>query len=165
MPGIVEKLQPPAARAPLTRQTAWWKEALPLLGDRARCIYTGAPLDPDDISLDHYLPWSFVAHDRPWNLVPVSPRVNSAKSDSLPDRRYLAGLAGIQHAALRAMRSRWLDARWAEALEPWILDLGVPGQALLAPDPGALRAAYDAAIPPLEQMAARQGFPTGWLWE
>ena len=29
-----------------------------------------------------------------------------------------------------------LDARWAEALEPWILDLGVPGQALLAPDPG-----------------------------
>lgn len=88
MPGIVEKLQPPAARAPLTRQTVWWKEALPLLGDRARCIYTGAPLDPDDLSLDHYLPWSFVAHDRPWNLVPVSPRVNSAKSDSLPDRRW-----------------------------------------------------------------------------
>ena len=111
MPGIVEKLQPPAARAPLTRQTVWWKEALPLLGDRARCIYTGAPLDPDDLSLDHYLPWSFVAHDRPWNLVPVSPRVNSAKSDSLPDRRYLAGLAGIQHAAPLAEQpaSKWDD--------------------------------------------------------
>lgn len=163
IPGIIEKLVPVAVRAPLIRQTAWWRESLPLLGDRARCIYSGAPLDPTNINLDHYLPWSFVAHDRLWNLVPVARNVNSAKSDSIPDHRYLSSLVEIQHAAISAIHSHWPDARWSEAVEPWILDLGIPKHALL--NLNTLRTAYDATIRPLEMVASRQGFPSEWVWK
>lgn len=162
VPGIVEKLAPPLSRSPLHEQTTWWREALPLLGDRARCIYTGAQLDPADLSLDHYLPWSFVAHDRLWNLVPVSRAVNSTKSDQLPDRMYLEGLVGIQHAAIAALKRRWPDERWTKAVEPWIVDLGVEKGSLL--DLSALRSAYESTIVPLETVAERQGFVKEWRY-
>jgi len=62
--GIVDKLEPPLERASLRAQTLWWREAIPLLGSKARCIYSGEAINGKDFSLDHYLPWSFVAHDR-----------------------------------------------------------------------------------------------------
>jgi len=46
--------------------------------ERERRIHSVEALGPEDISLDRYLPWSFVAHDRPWNPVPVSKAVDSA---------------------------------------------------------------------------------------
>ncbi|MFO7585650.1 MAG: HNH endonuclease domain-containing protein [Anaerolineales bacterium] len=41
-------------------------------------LYKGA------YSLDHFLPWRYVAHDLLWNILPASKSVNSSKSDSLP---------------------------------------------------------------------------------
>jgi len=160
--GIIEKLEPPIMRSPLTKQVAWWREALPLIGDKARCIYTGIALDTADLSLDHYLPWSFVAHDRSWNLVPVSRSVNSSKSDHIPDHRYIAGLTAIQHAAISTLKSRWPEERWTVAVEPWIVDLGIGKTSIL--DLPKLRAAYETAIGPLETIAERQGFPKGWVY-
>ena len=158
--GIMEKLEAPLARASLDKQTFWWREALPLIGGRARCIYTGAALDPEDISLDHYLPWSFVAHDRLWNLVPVDRAVNSAKSDRLPDRRYLDGLVDIQHAGIVALFEHWPLERWTNSIEPWIVDFGIDKAGLL--DRTRLRSAYESMILSLEHVASRQGFPLGW---
>jgi hypothetical protein len=31
-------------------------------------IYTGLPVNESYMSLDHFIPWSFVLHDRLWNL-------------------------------------------------------------------------------------------------
>src|SRR5690606_225689 len=33
------------------------------------------------LSIDHFLPWSFVAHDLIWNLHPVEKSINSKKSN------------------------------------------------------------------------------------
>lgn len=38
-----------------------------------------------DISLDHFVPWSFCAHDELWNLVPTTKSINSSKSNNLPN--------------------------------------------------------------------------------
>ena len=79
----LEKLGPPPDRQSLARQTAFLKIAL--AGDDAPlCIFTGKPVDPARIALDHFLPRSFIGHDRIWNLVPITPEVNSRKGARLP---------------------------------------------------------------------------------
>ena len=159
-PGIVEKLEPPMARASLARQTLWWKAALPRLAEPARCIFSGKPLDASALSLDHFLPWSLVAHDRLWNLIPVSCSVNSTKSDRLPAPRYLEGLVRTQHAALSVLRKAWSESRWNAAVEPWLVDMSLSKDALL--DRTKLGAAYEATMTPLMLIGGRQGFMKGW---
>jgi hypothetical protein len=80
--GLSEKLEKPAVRL-LNTASKFWKEyvaATPGL----TCIYSGQPLTLANISLDHFLPWSYVAHDQLWNIIPTPKAVNSAKNDWLP---------------------------------------------------------------------------------
>lgn len=98
--GLSEKLQKPAARV-LNTAGRFWKEyvgATPGL----TCIYSGRPLTLADLSLDHFLPWSYVAHDQLWNIIPTPKAVNSAKNDWLPSvERYFDSYAALQFAAFR----------------------------------------------------------------
>lgn len=48
-------------------------------------IYTREKNSIDLMSLDHYIPWSFVLHDALWNLVPTLKNINSSKNDKLPN--------------------------------------------------------------------------------
>lgn len=48
-------------------------------------IYTNQVLIDENIETDHFLPWSFVAHNDIWNLIPTSKEINLKKSDYLPD--------------------------------------------------------------------------------
>jgi hypothetical protein len=82
VPGISEKLGPPHRRKPLTRQTQFWE--LAASKSELTCPYTGESLAELQSNLDHFLPRSFVAHDRIWNLVPVHPKANALKGAKLP---------------------------------------------------------------------------------
>jgi len=160
--GIVVKLSPPLVRESLAKQTDWWRQALPILGDAGRCIYTGNRLSPLDFSLDHYLPWSFVAHNRDWNLVPVSRALNSSKSDRIPDHCHIAALAHLQHAGLAAMAKTLPRSRWLKSVEPFMIDLHLDPETLL--DRNALLRAYEDTLRPLSAIAERQGFEGGWRY-
>ena len=160
VPGIVEKLAPPLTRAPLTAQSQWWKSSLSLIPGGATCIYSGAKLDPSTFSLDHFLPWSFVAHDRLWNLVPVNRSVNSSKLDRVPSIKYIEGLATIHHAAISCIKGCWNEGRWIKAVEPFILDLTMDKDSLL--DKSKLREALNTGIQPLMAIAEGQGFESEW---
>ncbi len=70
-PEIARKLFMPSKRDSLKSQTNYWSQVL--THQQLRCIYSGQPLTPQRFSLDHYLPWSFVAHDQLWNLIPTLP--------------------------------------------------------------------------------------------
>ena len=48
------------------------------------CIYSGQPITFQNLSLDHFLPWSYVVHDQLWNIIPTPKNINSAKNDRLP---------------------------------------------------------------------------------
>lgn len=65
------------------------------------CIYSGQPVTLDNLSIDHYLPFSFVAHDQLWNLIPTTKTVNSAKNDWLPDEQYFDKYVQLQFDAFR----------------------------------------------------------------
>ncbi|MBR1495869.1 MAG: hypothetical protein IJ601_12600 [Acidaminococcaceae bacterium] len=81
VPGISDKLYPPQERK-LEKVKKYWK----LLSTLApiREIYGENRLAPDNISIDHFVPWSYVAHDEFWNLHPTTRAINSSKSNHLP---------------------------------------------------------------------------------
>lgn len=50
-----------------------------------REIYGHNEIETGDMSIDHFVPWSYVAHDELWNLHPTTRSINSSKSNNLPD--------------------------------------------------------------------------------
>ena len=82
VPGIVDKLFPPKERN-LEKVKKYWKMIVAI---KPVCeIYGENPLNEKNISIDHFVPWSYVAHDELWNLTPTTRSINSSKSNSLPD--------------------------------------------------------------------------------
>lgn len=57
-----------------------------------RDFYTDEILDPNDISIDHVIPWSFMYSDDIWNLVITSKSRNSSKSNNTIDSKYIEKL-------------------------------------------------------------------------
>jgi hypothetical protein len=71
-----------------------------LTNKEVKCIYSEKVLSPNVISLDHFIPWSYIAHNQLWNIVPTIANVNSAKGNMLPSlSHYLEKLCDIQHQA------------------------------------------------------------------
>ena len=97
VPGISDKIYPPQERK-LTAATNYWKYMI--RRREVRDIYTGGILTPEDLSIDHFVPWSYVASDELWNLTPTPKSVNSSKSNNLPNwDTYFKKLAGAEFQA------------------------------------------------------------------
>lgn len=162
-PGIVAKIAQPERRAQLDKERKWWRAMIARIGG-VECIYSGAPIGAaDDFALDHYVPWSFVGHNRLWNLIPATPRANGGKSDNLPDaEKYFDKFVRLQHSALTA----YCDCRergWGDIVDSYIGDLHIN----INPPPSAqkLADAYRTIIPPLMTLAQSQGFSAGWDYD
>jgi hypothetical protein len=54
-----------------------------------RDFYTNDVLDPNDISIDHVIPWSFMYSDDIWNLVITSKSRNSSKLNNKTTQDYI----------------------------------------------------------------------------
>lgn len=98
--GLSEKLEKPGARV-LNAAGKFWKEYLTATPDLT-CIYSGQQLTTANLSLDHFLPWSYVAHDQLWNIIPTPKAVNSVKNDWLPSlEKYFDAYAQLQYAGFQ----------------------------------------------------------------
>ena len=109
VPGLADKLRMPMERD-LGRARSFWEQANQAhLAQRSAPLtnlYTGRPLD-GAFAVDHFMPWSYVAHDYIWNTVPTDQSTNSSKGDRIPSvSRYVAGLAELHHFALRSAVKR-----------------------------------------------------------
>lgn len=99
VPGIANKLYPPLERK-LERVKKFWKEAIAI--EPFIDIYSGRVLEDKEISIDHFVPWSYVAHDEMWNLHPTTKSINSSKSNNLPDwKRYFHELCRTEYEAYK----------------------------------------------------------------
>ena len=98
--GLTEKLEKPISRN-LTTATRFWKSYMTAHSELT-CIYSGQLVTPANLSLDHFLPWSFVAHDQLWNIIPTTKSVNSSKNNCLPClERYFEPFAQLQFNAFQ----------------------------------------------------------------
>lgn len=158
-PGLIYKLFAPNKRESLVKQIAYWK--IVLGNTDFHCIYSGQKIDAERFSLDHYLPWSFIAHDQLWNLVPTTPEINSSKSNDLPPSDFLEKFVHAQHLGLRIGHEKMTEKFWEKTVETYIEGLNIHTQDDLL-DLDKLRNAYGNVICPLISLATNQGFR---LWQ
>lgn len=160
-PNVVNKLFMPQKRDSLTKQTQYWK--IILEHRDIECIYSKVKLDKDFISLDHYLPWSFVAHDQLWNLIPTTKSVNSSKSNNLPSEEYFNRFLELQHIGLTVTSENISRNQWLKYTESFVSELKVSqADDLLCLT--ILRKAYQITTLPLISLATLQGFSPNWVY-
>lgn len=98
VPGIADKLKTPEARK-MDKVRSYWKLIInvdPNIHD----IYGNVNLASQPISVDHFVPWQYVAHDELWNLHPTTKSINSSKSNSLPQwDNYFEQLSKLEYRA------------------------------------------------------------------
>lgn len=92
VPGIADKILPPCSRK-LEHAKEYWKVVI-AADSSLTDIYGGNSLTDIAISIDHFVPWQYVAHDELWNLNPTTKSINSSKSNNLPDWNTYFGLLG-----------------------------------------------------------------------
>lgn len=163
-PGLSNKLFAPSKRASLSKQSQYWREILSTdKGADLRCIYTGEPLGADDFALDHYLPWSFVAHDQLWNLIPAPPSVNASKSNNIPSGDHLQEFVDLQYDGLKIAQRIFSPRQFNTFTDDYIADLNLPTTDALL-NYGVLSEAYARTMEPLVTLAVNQGFTPGWAY-
>jgi hypothetical protein len=163
VPAIPLKIHPPHQRD-LGAAREWWKEAL--ADHEFREIYTGVPFGADGydaygpMSVDHFIPWSFVLHDESWNLAPMFRDTNSSKGNRLPDMdAYLRPFCYQQFDALVTLQGRRRKHRKMFdsylAIDPHVGEYERTDAAR-----ESFTRAVSRVVVPLHQIAANQGFPT-----
>lgn len=71
------------------------------------CFYCSDKLEQDRIHVDHFIPWSYIFEDEPWNLVLACTGCNLKKSDSLAQEEFRSDL--IRRNQRYRSRIRLLD--------------------------------------------------------
>lgn len=112
VPGISDKLYPPQERK-LEKVKKYWKLIASI--QPVYDIYGHEKLSSNDISIDHFVPWSYVAHDEFWNLHPTTRAINSSKSNHLPDwNKYFKEFAQLEYFSYELM---WKNAEVHDLFE------------------------------------------------
>lgn len=154
VPNITGKLIKPLTRNTLSSQHKLWDKVIESLGG-IQCIYTDKSLNAGDYDLDHFIPWSFVAHDQLWNLIPSDPTVNSSKGNKLPDLdRYLSKLAQYHQKAVSVIYGLNPSDK---LLEDYCAIIDTPSD-LINMDLETLLSKFRKTFCPLFQIASNMGF-------
>ncbi len=103
VPGIADKLNVPQTRD-IERVRKYWKLIIKLRPEITD-IYGHIELADKNISVDHFVPWQYVAHDELWNLHPTTKSINSSKSNGLPDwDAYFKPLYELEYISYRVSK-------------------------------------------------------------
>lgn len=156
VPNIADKLIATNQRPSMTEQRKFWSFVMQKQ-QGVESLYTGKILrGMRDCDLDHFIPWSFVAHNQLWNLVPVEKSINRSKNDRLPELMLLPKMAEIQRQAIHT----YIDfGGQVKSLEDFC-DLGIDTRTLLSLNKEEFLNLYNDTFIPMRQIAANMGFET-----
>ena len=121
VPGIADKLEAPASRD-IDRVRKYWRLIIQI-EPTLRDIYGEIALENENISIDHFVPWQYVAHDELWNLHPTTKSINSSKSNSLPSwKLYFNSLGELEYRAYELKAENELIAHEFQKIAPYHLN-------------------------------------------
>ncbi len=121
VPGIAEKIEAPASRD-IERVRKYWK-LIVQINPSLKDIYGDVTLADEIISVDHFVPWQYVAHDELWNLHPTTRSINSSKSNSLPSwNAYFRALGDIEYQAYNLREKNEAVAHEFNKIAPYHLN-------------------------------------------
>ena len=165
VPGIAEKIEPPITRK-IERVRDYWKLII-RIGPSIKDIYGEVRLADESISVDHFVPWQYVAHDELWNLHPTTKSINSSKSNSLPVwNTYFGPLAEIEYRAYELKgQNKSVEEEFLK-ISPYHLNNQEIRNQLYAPglDRADFKMRLENVIKPVHESALMQGFKE-WTYE
>lgn len=161
VPAIANKIGFPESRDQWGETKEFWKVIIQTSPQNQHCIYSGAVLDFSNFHLDHYVPWSFIGHNRPWNVVPVTQEANERKGDKLPHNNYFQNFVALQNAALKIWQQS-IPRRFKATIEAYQVDLQLTPQQLV--DPVKLKESLERTITPMIEIARNNFFDSDWRY-
>jgi len=159
-PNVADKLEPEKERD-LKNAKIFWKSYLSET-QNFNCIYSTQIVSLQNLSIDHFLPFSFVAHDQIWNLLPTTKSVNSSKSDNIPDLQiYLKSFLNIQYQAFKIN----FEKKNLKLLEDYcnIFNSDLENIYLLSVVDFSEK--MYQTVSPLVQIATNMGFQQNWIFK
>jgi len=154
VPSIPYKISPTKNRN-LRYARKYWKSIISR--GTIKEIYGRRKIDAEsDYAIDHFIPWSFVMHDKLWNLNPTLNSYNSKKRDMIPDLDiYLDRFCELQYKSLiRAIKSENISDKiledYLEVKEDFKFDT--------LPEEDHFKDSLKETLTPLYQIAKNQGF-------
>lgn len=161
VPNLKHKIDPDEARKCIPKPYKdYWNK---LLREREiRCPYTGSLLKPGNYALDHYIPYSYVAHNELWNLVPSLMVANSSKSDRLAAEDSIGGFLDIQYVGIRFHKSFFQRETFSKVAESYLTGLKIERSRIL--DKSVFQGRLREVILNLRDCAKLTGFPDGWSY-
>ena len=80
IPRLIQKIDTgDVSRTPIN------KKFITLFSEQKTCFYCPQKLEKGQIHVDHFIPWSYVFENEPWNMVLACEKCNLKKSASLPE--------------------------------------------------------------------------------
>lgn len=165
VPGIADKIEPPVARN-IERVRKYWNLIIDI-DPSLRDIYGNLPLTDVSISVDHFVPWQYVAHDELWNLHPTTKSINSSKSNSLPSwNAYFEPLGEIEYKAYELKACNEKVAQEFVKIAPYHLNNQEIKNALYVEglDKSAFIGRLEHIIKPVYEAAQTSGFKE-WIYD
>lgn len=98
VPGIIYKLEDEQNKSrKLEKVRDLWLTYQEIKGTYLIDLYSGEPIKNSKLSIDHFVPWSYVTSDELWDLIPADRDINSSKGNKLPKwDQFFAPFAGMQ---------------------------------------------------------------------
>ena len=158
VPGVIDKLYPPQERNLQDIQN-YWKMIMTV--SPVVEIYGDGELTERDISIDHFVPWSYVANDEIWNLHPTTKSINSAKSNYLPRwDAYFKKLSKLEYLSYQLTWEYEKIRKEFEKVKKKHLNSRMVEGRLYAPDltEGDFRERLSEIVLPVYQSAKSAGF-------
>lgn len=85
VPGVIYKICPENEELRRLEQVRdLWKTTAEITGIPIKEIYTGKDIPIDLLSIDHFVPRSYISNDEIWNLTLMRRHLNSSKNNNLP---------------------------------------------------------------------------------
>ena len=165
VPGIADKIEAPVARD-IERVRKYWKLILQV-DSTLKDIYGSVDLADENISVDHFVPWQYVAHDELWNLHPTTKSINSSKSNSLPAwSKYFTSLGELEFRAYELKNQNDLVQREFNKIAPYHLNNQEIRKQLYAEglDKNTFIERLEHVIKPVYESAQTLGFKE-WIYD
>ena len=157
-PALSNKLAFPQKRYSLQKQRVFWDDFIRNKG--LACLFSNTKLSISNYEVDHFIPWTYVAHNQCWNLIPILSNVNSSKSNKLP----IKGVVSEQYVETQFQAIMFARKIGAE----FVIDDFLVGLQCGESDLFNFESFNNLLLPLINNLndsAAAQGFERDWEWE
>jgi hypothetical protein len=157
VPDIPGKLIKPVSRQSLSEQRKFW-EIVFEERKTLTCIYSKKNLFVELYAVEHYIPWSYAAHNQLWNLIPADNSINSSKGNRIPSVDFLKEFATVQKIGIETVYHKKPNHKLFEDYAIF----GISVSEMLQLSESDFQQMYSNQILPQLQLAKQLGFQ---IWQ